>query len=161
MRPAPVLATVATVTFPLAVLYPFFTLKPSLGDPLVDGVYDYADPGSMAPKTYSVLSGIARLFTDGDMVIAIVLLLFSVFFPAVKLALLWGVLAWPGPRSGRLVRGLETLGPWSMADVFVVSVMLLTFKSFPGGTTFVIEPGYYLFLSSVLTGLFATWIGRR
>jgi len=144
------------VTLPFALLLPLFTFSPSLGDPLVDGIYDYAEPGSLTPKTYSVLGGIAQLFKDGDVVVAIVLLFFSVFFPAVKLALLWGVLFRPDPSKKRLIRRLESLGPWSMADVFVVSVMLLAFKSFPGGTTFSVQRGYYLFLASVVLSLLAT-----
>jgi paraquat-inducible protein A len=161
VRPECILAGIATLTFPLAVLLPFFTFSPSFGDVLLDAGYDYVNPGALDPATYSVLGGIARLFTDGDYVVAVVLLLFSVLFPAVKLALLWGVLIRPYHARLSLVRGLETLGPWSMADVFVVSVLLLAFKSFPGGTTFAIQAGYYIFLVSVITSLVATWVAKH
>jgi paraquat-inducible protein A len=160
-RPEVALAAVATVAFPLAVLLPFFTFSPSFGDVMMDAAYEYLNPGSLDPMTYSVLGGIAKLFSDGDVVVAVVLLLFSVLFPAVKLALLWGVLVRPHPDKLSLVRVLETLGPWSMADVFVVSVLLLAFKSFPGGTIFAIQLGYYIFLASVVASLVATWIAKR
>lgn len=155
------MAFAATVTFPFALLLPFFLFEPSFGDPLVDGIVEYADPGSLDAKRYSVLTGIGATFADGDIVVAVVLLLFSVCFPAVKLALLWAVIVHPAPSSSRLIRRLETLGPWSMADVFVVSVMLLAFKSFPGGTSFSVAAGYYLFLTSVLAGLASAWIVRQ
>ncbi len=160
-RPECVLAAVATVTFPLAVLLPFFTLSPSFGDVMVDAILAYLFPGSTDPRTYCVLGGIAALFMDGDVVVAVVLLLFSVLFPSVKLALLWGVLFRPQRPKLSLVRKLEALGPWSMADVFVVSVLVVAFKGFPGGTAFTIEIGYYVFLVSVVTGLLATWLAKR
>lgn len=160
-EPERILAGVATFAFPPAVLAPFFTFSPSLGDLLLDAAYEYADPGSMDPKTYSVVGGIALLFTEGDIVVALVLSLFSVLFPAGKLVLLWQILARPKPANQHWIRRLETLGPWSMADVFVVSVMLIAFKSFPGGTTFKVEMGYYFFLVSVVTSLIATWIVRH
>lgn len=159
--PDALFAAVATITFPLAVLLPFFTLSPSFGDVMIDAILDYLSPGTFDPRTYSVLGGIAMLFTSGDLIVALVLLLFSVFFPAVKLALLWGVLLNPEPAKLSLVHRLETLGPWSMADVFVVSVLVVAFKGFPGGTTFTIESGYYVFLVSVITGLLATWLAKR
>jgi hypothetical protein len=161
IRPANLFAAVATVTFPLAVLLPFFTLQPSLGDPLLDAVYDYVEPGVMDAKVCSVLAGIAYLFADGDQITAVILLLFSVLFPGIKLALLWMTLVRPSSFAGSLGKALETLGPWSMADVFVVSVTLLAFKSFPGGTMFTVDIGYYLFLVSVVAGMLAAWIGRR
>jgi paraquat-inducible protein A len=154
----------ATIAFPFAILSQFFTFTPSFGDPLVDDIIDFADPGAMTPKSNSVLGGIAMLFTDGnaaDAVIAIVLLLFSVFFPAIKLALLWGIMLRPRKSNRRLVDQLEMLGPWSMADVFVVSVLLLAFKSFPGGTTFSVGIGYYFFLFSVVTSLLATILAKH
>jgi hypothetical protein len=155
-RPECVLAAVSTATFPFALLLPFFSFSPSLGEVMVDALLDYVWPGSLDPTTYSVLGGIARLFAEGDVVVAVVLLFFSVFFPAVKLALLWGVLIWPNHAKLSLIRGLKMLGPWSMADVFVVSVLVVAFKGFPGGTTFTIQIGYYIFLISVITGLLAT-----
>jgi paraquat-inducible protein A len=157
-RPEQLLAAGATLVFPVALLLPLFTFSPSLGDPLLDGVVEYAEPGALDASSYSVVGGIVRLFDDGDPVIAIVLLLFSVFFPAVKLSLLWGIMIRPAPSHDALVRRLETLGPWSMADVFVVSIMLLAFKSFPGGTRFTVGLGYYLFLASVVLSLSASWL---
>jgi paraquat-inducible protein A len=159
--PTFVLAALASLTFPLAVLCPFFAFEPRLFDPLFEALVEYTDPGILDPRTYSVVGGIALLFTEGDTAVAIILLLFSVIFPACKLALLWSVLLQPDPARARLVRRLETLGPWSMADVFVVSVSLLAFKAFPGGTTFTIQWGYYLFLTSVVAGLIATWLAKR
>jgi hypothetical protein len=170
-KPEVLCATVATATFPFALLTILFQITPSLGDDLLDAVYEEASPGALSPKSYSVLGGISYLFSDGegigDRVVAVVLLMFSVFFPTVKLALSWWLIVLSnnvggsrGSAADRLAGWLEAIGPWSMADVFVVSVLLLSFKSFPGNTKFTIELGYYLFLISVVFGLFSVWLTR-
>jgi hypothetical protein len=165
--PQYILAAAATVSFPPAVLFPLFSFQPRLYDPLPEAIVSFVQPGEFDAKTPSVLGGIASMFTDGiaedkigDVTVAVVLALFSVFFPAIKLALLWGILVRPGTTNIRALRRLESLGPWSMADVFVISVGLLMFKSFPGGSTFAVETGYYLFLLSVVCGLLATWLTK-
>ncbi len=45
---------------------------------------------------------------------------------------------------------LWTFGSWSMLDVFVVAVVLVGFKEFPGGTRFYREIGLVFFSVSVL-----------
>ena len=155
---AKLLATVAVFVFLAAIVLPFFTIIPSFGDPLLDAIMEEAEPGVMDPRSYSVIGGIAGLFEEQEFVIGTVILVFSVVFPIVKMTLLWTVLIRPAFASPRLLRALEVLGPWSMADVFVVSVMLLSFKSFPGGTKLVLEPGYYLYLISVVSSLVSTML---
>jgi hypothetical protein len=172
-RPEVALAAVASVLLPFGLLEPIFTVVPSLGDPLLDAGWEEVTPGATLPHSFSVLGGIAKLYEGqsnfGDSVVATVLLLFSVFFPAVKLVLTWRLLAEIGSDPARSdamqlsiqqksLRRLEAVGPWSMADVFVISVMLLAFKSFPGATTFTIESGYYLFLLCVVSSLASVWI---
>ena len=153
--------SVATVTFPLAVLLPFFTLSPSFGDVMVDAILAYLFPGSTDPRTYCVLGGIAALFMDGDVVVAVRSVAILGLIPVRQARLALGrSIPTPAPKLS-LVRKLEALGPWSMADVFVVSVLVVAFKGFPGGTAFTIEIGYYVFLVSVVTGLLATWLAKR
>lgn len=160
-RPERVLAAVATVLFPVAVLAPFFTVHPSFGDPLIDALVEAASPGALDPQTHSVVEGITLLFAKGNRLVAVLLVLFSVLFPAVKLALLWETLAATAPAHPRRLRVIEGLGPWSMADVFVASVCLVCFLPFPGGTTFTLEVGYYLYLTSVVAGLASAWLVNR
>lgn len=62
------------------------------------------------------------------------------------------------PKTG--IEWLELLGPWSMADVLVVAVLVVTFKEFPGGTTVTSEPGYWVFLGSVLGAMFAVLFAK-
>jgi len=155
------LTAFATIAFLLGVLLPFFILEPSLGDPFFMTVVELFTGESFNPHTYSVFGGIMLLFQDGDVMIAIVLLVFSVLFPAVKLAILWRLLLRPSKNVRKTARALEMLGPWSMADVFVVSVTIVAFKEFPGGTRINIGSGYGFFLSSVVTGMFAVRLLRK
>jgi paraquat-inducible protein A len=155
------LALIATISFVLGILVPFCGLEPSLGDPLLTAIVEYLSGDQFDPHSYSVLGGIVLLFQDGDVVIALVLLLFSVLFPAVKLTLIWQLLLYASTRRRRAIRMLEKLGPWSMADVFVVSVTILAFKSFPAGTRFTVGWGYYLFLLSVVCAMLTLMLISR
>ena len=57
------------------------------------------------------------------------------------------------PRTS--LERLEFLGPWSMADVLVVAVLVVAFKKFPGGSSIMPEAGWFLFLGSVLCAMLA------
>ncbi len=172
VRPEAFLCLCASLCFPLALLEPIFTVDPTFGDPLIDAAIEEVKPNALAPRTHSVLSGIAEVYMTrkgvGEFVVATVLLVFSVFFPAIKLALTWRLLL---SSTGleetstksefgdqlRTARRLEMVGPWSMADVFVVSILVIAFKSIPAAT-FYIERGYYFFLVSVVMSLASIWV---
>lgn len=71
---------------------------------------------------YSVIGGIMQFTRSGDYPIGLLILLFSVVFPLVKLAaMLW---LWFAPTiredRRRNLRIIEPLGKWSMLDVLVV-----------------------------------------
>lgn len=71
---------------------------------------------------YSVIGGIGQFLQSGDYLIGLVIFLFSVVFPVVKLsAMLWLWFA-PTVRDDRRrnLRIIEPLGKWSMLDVLVV-----------------------------------------
>lgn len=160
--PAILCTILGSLSFPLAILMPFFVIHPSMGDDLLDAAWGHIQPGSMDSKSFSVIGGIDALFqgTGDEPLVAVVLLLFSVYFPLLKLAMLWLSLVMRFPNRDRMLRVIEVLGPWSMSDVFVVSVFLIVSKHIPGGTTVELGRGYKLFLASVLVTLFATWLTR-
>ncbi len=106
------------------------------------------------PKTYSILTGIGSLLDGDGVVIGCVLLVFSVLFPIAKLAAIRHSL--DALRRGRPVRAgwLNALGKYSMVDVFVIALMVVVSKSFPGGTDVDISWGVYPFaLAALLTVL--------
>ena len=79
---------------------------------------------------YSVFTGIVNLAQDGDMVLALVLFFFSMVFPFVKLSAL--AVIWfrrlSNEQRATALRWLETLGRWSMLDVFAVAIMIVAAK---------------------------------
>ncbi len=81
---------------------------------------------------YSILDGILLLIGQGDLLIAAIVISFSIAVPVAKnLALL--VLWWrwrdgrPAPRH--LPALLEGIGKWSMLDVFVVALLVFAAKT--------------------------------
>ncbi|WP_416430576.1 paraquat-inducible protein A [Piscirickettsia salmonis] len=80
-------------------------------------------------NTVSLISSIVTLFKSGNVFLGIIIALFSLILPLAKLILLiyiwfWGSLA----TSQRWLSWLSHLGKWSMLDVFIVAVMLVTVK---------------------------------
>jgi paraquat-inducible protein A len=104
----------------------------------------------------SVLSGIAELWRGGSWPLAIVIALFSVAFPAAKLALAAGL--WFARHGGRdRLHALATgAGKWSMLDVLVVAIVVATMQ---GGFLVRLRPeiGIYLFAASTLLASFIAW----
>lgn len=158
------LVVAAACAFLCALVLPFFRLIPDVGDRFLRELLEIVFGDPFDTKSYSVLGGIRTLYSEGgwdNWVIGSVLLVFSVIFPSVKLLqfclMLWGRKG----RSGVLAEWLTVLGPWSMADVFVVSVTVIAFKSFPGNTRIGVAIGYYFFLASVLLTMAAAHLAKR
>jgi hypothetical protein len=128
-------------------------------------------------QTKSIFDVMRILFESGQadmLLVAVLLTLFSVVFPALKLLATYAFYYdWSGSRRSRTVRffALKS-GKWSMADVMVVAIFMayIGFDALVGnqlgsltgasdavavlttnGTS--LEPGFYLFLGFVLAGL--------
>ena len=106
-------------------------------------------------QTFSVLSGIQNLWDEKQPILAIIIVLFSVIFPTTKLvALFWLWLArLTSHQRVRIMERLELLGKWSMLDVFVAGVTVVTVK-----LGFLINAmprvGIYVFASSIILTMF-------
>jgi paraquat-inducible protein A len=142
------LALLQSVAFGVGLFAPMMTLR--------KGLWIF-----QAENTYSVLGGIGDLFTGGNLFIALLISIFTVIFPILKIALL--MRAWLTTlhaRSARIVAGVELLGKWSMLDVFVVALLVCLVKL---GDLVKIEIrwGLYSFCASVLLGMFASWLTHR
>ena len=79
----------------------------------------------------TVLSGVIYLLTHGMWPLAVVVFTASVFVPILKITILVGLLvsvqrgaAWRPVERTRLYRITETIGRWSMVDVFVVTILV-------------------------------------
>jgi hypothetical protein len=76
-------------------------------------------------QTRSILGSVRRLYEVGSPVPATLILLFSVIVPLGKAALVaWAMFLADAGRRGRTLRFVEAIAKWSMADVFVVAVLI-------------------------------------
>ncbi|OGW70993.1 MAG: hypothetical protein A2047_01315 [Omnitrophica bacterium GWA2_41_15] len=83
-----------------------------------------------AKNTFSIISGIMNLWKDKYYFLAVIIFFFSVILPIVKLTTLfviWYVRLRDNQRKW-LLYGLGFLGKWSMLDVFVTAVIIVSVK---------------------------------
>ncbi|MFT4600358.1 MAG: hypothetical protein ACI857_000532 [Arenicella sp.] len=114
----------------------------------------------------SVLGVIGFLYTGGNIPVAIIILIFSIVFPMIKLVSSLVVFIWPGSKySKNAILVIEKLGKWSMADVFVAAVFL-AFFSFSNmslgvetGSSALI--GLYFFVAFVVFSIFSGYFLKR
>jgi len=105
----------------------------------------------------SLLAIVAGLWNGGDVVLAGLIALFSLAFPAVKLLLLQ--LAVRGPLAG--VPGwLHALSNWSMLDVVLVAIVIFSAKT-SGLATAITLPGLWFFAASAIITAIASTLVRR
>jgi len=102
------------------------------------------------------LVGIVHILWDEEeFFLSLVVLVFSLVFPALKLAVayaLWRFVAVSTPHFGRVLSLVEFLGKWSLADVLIVALAIVVIKG-SGLVNASIGVGIYPFAASiVLTG---------
>ncbi len=108
-------------------------------------------------SAFSVLEGIRSLLLQGEYLLFLLLSVFTLLLPVLKLWLLYR--ATGRNRAGRqlrYVRLIHDLGRWSMLDVLVVAVLLVTVK-LGAIASITIHYGLYLFGAAVLLMMLITW----
>ena len=106
-------------------------------------------------REISILQGVAELWVEGQTFLAVVIGLFSIVLPAVKLGL--AVLLWyradaGNPALRRRLGWLEAAGRWSMLDVFVVALSVVAIQiSLIDEVT--VHPGVYVFTGAIVLSL--------
>lgn len=108
--------------------------------------------------TFSVVSGVVQLLTEGQWFLFLLISGFSIAIPVLKLSLLYRLVSSrqiSGDRLHRYLHWMHVYGKWSMLDVFVVAVLVVVVKL--GAIASVqMEPGLYAFAASVLLTMFVT-----
>jgi hypothetical protein len=106
-------------------------------------------------ESKSVISSAMKLLDKGDMVVAGVLLLFSVIVPLLKtLSMMFVSLFEYSTFAHSVIKFFKHLGKWSMVDVFVVSTFLVYLSTNSGDITrSEIEIGIYFFLAYVIVSM--------
>ncbi len=106
-------------------------------------------------ESKGVIGSIEKLFESGDVVVALVILLFSVLIPVLKvLSLLIVSVFMKSSFAHGIIKFFKMIGKWSMVDVFVVSVFLVYLTANKGEISRAeIEVGLYFFLAYVIVSM--------
>ncbi|MCU7932422.1 MAG: paraquat-inducible protein A [Candidatus Thiodiazotropha sp. (ex Codakia rugifera)] len=109
-------------------------------------------------NSFSVLSGVQELFNREQWFLFLIVGIFSVILPVLKIVLLYLLLHYREIRTaqfGHLLKMMHDYGRWAMLDVMVVAVMIVTVKL---GVIAEIEihTGLYLFGAAVLLIMYIT-----
>lgn len=115
-------------------------------------------------NTVSLYSALMQLRAEREWGLFALIGLFSVVFPVIKLvllALVWNVEAQTSAAHRRHMRWLAEYSKWSMLDVFVVALLVVSLKLGALAQAHVREGIYYFAASVVLTMLVSYWIGRH
>ena len=106
-------------------------------------------------ESKGVIGSIVKLFEGGDIVVALVIVLFSVIVPVLKvLALLFVSVFIESKFAHIIVRFFKMIGKWSMVDVFVVAVFLVYLTANKGDVSRAqVEVGLYFFLAYVIVSM--------
>lgn len=114
------------------------------------------DAAGSAPLIYGLLGSVQMLLDSQMIVLAGLVVVFSVIFPFAKLATL-GWLWWRGVTTARrhsVLGWVEKLGKWSLFDVFLVAIMLgLTNDQWLISSASL--PGLTCFMGAVILGMLA------
>ncbi len=106
-------------------------------------------------ESKGVIGSIVKLFDGGDIVVALVILLFSVIVPVLKvLSLLFISVFMESQFAHSIVKFFKIIGKWSMVDVFVVAVFLVYLTANKGDVSRAqVEVGLYFFLAYVIVSM--------
>lgn len=106
-------------------------------------------------ESKGVIGSIAKLFEGGDVVVAVVILLFSVITPVLKvLSLLVVSIFMESDFAHGVIKFFKMIGKWSMVDVFVVAVFLVYLTANKGDVSRAeVEVGLYFFLAYVIVSM--------
>ncbi len=97
----------------------------------------------------SLVGVIASLWAEGDRLLGVVITLFSVAFPALKLGLLHNAAyGRPGGKDG-IPAWFRAVSNWSMLDVVLVALVIFAARTSGLATAFT-KPGLWFFAASVL-----------
>ena len=114
-------------------------------------------------ESKGVIGSISKLFENGDAVVAIVILLFSVLIPTVKiLSLLFVSVFMESKFAHGMVVFFKMIGKWSMVDVFVVATFLVYLTVDKGDVSRAeVEVGLYFFLAYVIVSMLVSLSADR
>ena len=144
------LIILSSIFLGIGLVAPTMTIVPKAGE--LTWLIEILEPESMLPVTYSIVGIIIELANPMEWLLVIVLTFFSILFPITKLYLFWAASCESGENSniGWIASMVGKLSKFSMAEVFVLSLVLISLKTLPGGTDVQLEFGCMIYLLSVI-----------
>jgi uncharacterized paraquat-inducible protein A len=140
----------------LGLIGPTLTIFPKAGD--LTWFIKIIAPEELEVSTYSILGVIQKLFLTNDIFLAVILAIFSVFSPVLKLSFYWHATGLKDSKKfNSTLQVIHYVGKFSMAEVFALALIIVVIKSFPGGSTAQLEWGAYLFTLSVICSMFVSF----
>jgi len=141
----------ATVTLILGLITPILMVT-------IHKEVEYLGDIVLSFESKGVIGSIVKLYESGDIVVAIVILLFSVVVPGLKvLSLLFVSIFMESNFAHSIIKFFKMIGKWSMVDVFVVAVFLVYLTANKGDVSRAeVEGGLYFFLSYVIVSMFVS-----
>lgn len=109
-------------------------------------------------NSFSVVSGIVQLFRNGQYPLFVIVGVFSVILPIMKIGVLYLILTHRSSNNPKIKRYLSLMheyGRWAMLDVMVVAVLIVTVK-LGAVASIKVHAGLYVFGSAVLLIMYIT-----
>lgn len=148
----------AAVLFIVGLFAPSFTMIPKFGDGIFERLVRLFVSSDLNPRQFSLAGGILHLFQEHEFFVGGLIFLFSIVFPAAKIVALHLFIHRDRPELTGGLKLIESLGKWSMLDVFVIAALVVCYKGYPGGTHIQLQWGIYVFATSVLLTMVATYV---
>jgi paraquat-inducible protein A len=147
---------IANILFAIGLFAPCFTIHPGFG--AFTSLIKSLQPDASTPQIVSIWGGISSLLHDGNYLLGIIILLFSVVFPLWKFGVLWSALIERESRQDQM-KILQLTGKFSMLDIFVIAVVLVSIKGLPGSTSVSLNWGLFCFCAAIILSLcFPYWL---
>ncbi|NNC55149.1 MAG: hypothetical protein HKO07_05460 [Pseudomonadales bacterium] len=133
------------------VLQPLFQIKVSASVPIIGSLQFY-------DETQSILQSIDALLSSGNILVGVLIALFSIAVPVIKATLLFiAALISKHQTRHKLHSFVNVISKWSMADVFVVSVFMAFLATRSNDYVEAqLHPGFYYFLAYCVISIIAT-----
>ncbi len=114
-------------------------------------------------ESKSIITTIKKMYDDSNYLLALLVLSFSILLPFIKsiTILLYGISKELNRRS-KIVKVVEKIGKWSMADVFIVAILVVFFSTKGDiNTALSLQVGLYFFVGYVLLSMISTMTIRH
>jgi uncharacterized paraquat-inducible protein A len=150
----------------ILILASFACLVPGLSRPAltldISPVLPFLGKMQIYHQTRSIIGTVRNLYDTGNLLVAGLILLFSVAVPFAKGIILLYVMALRrAPFRMRLFRFVSAIGKWSMADVFVMGIFLAYLATgAANGVTAQLQEGFWFFLGYCLLSVASAQLMR-